>query len=117
MNSLSAQSPTTPTLEDDIAQTRAWLARTESPVEDDYVRSDPELSETNSYPPLSSQEAETRRIEEVCYLHISLTNPTTQRPADTPPVGDRGKTTPKGCSGINLVNSHCGFLLFTWRRH
>jgi hypothetical protein len=71
MNSLSTESPTTPTLENDIAHTGAWLAHGNSPVHDDYGRSDPELSEMNSYPPMSSQEAETRRVEEVHRLEIS----------------------------------------------
>jgi hypothetical protein len=73
MGSLSAESLTiSPTLQVDVTRTGAQLARGDSAADDSYSPSDPELSEMNSsYPPTSSQEAETRRVEEVHHLEIS----------------------------------------------
>jgi hypothetical protein len=68
-----------PTLEDDIAHTDAWLADDgDSPEADrkgkgrqqnvDLNEDNTDLSDTNSYAPKSEQEHETRRVEEVCWL-------------------------------------------------
>lgn len=67
-----------PTLEDDIAQTRAWVEHDgaassevghgKGEARQQYVdlgEDNAELSDANSYPPTSEQEAETRRIEAV----------------------------------------------------
>ncbi|KAF9452354.1 hypothetical protein P691DRAFT_795057 [Macrolepiota fuliginosa MF-IS2] len=65
---------TSPTLEDDITQNGAWLARDGAETDHgkgkarqryvDLGEDNAELSDTNSYPPTNEQEAETRRIEE-----------------------------------------------------
>lgn len=80
----SPSSASSPTLEDDIAQTRAWLAHDDTIVANsdfdhkgkqrqryaDLGEGNTDLSDTNSYPPKNDQEAETRRVEEVRPLLI-----------------------------------------------